>query len=53
MLTSTLRDLENLGLVSRVQFNGIPPNVEYLATESAAALRSVFAMEKWGDQYLP
>lgn len=54
MLTSTLRDLEDLGLVSRVQFNEIPPHVEYSATESAAALRTVFdAMEKWGDRYFP
>ena len=53
MLTATLRDLEKLGLVKRTQFNEIPPHVEYSATESAAALKSVFqAMEKWGETYL-
>ncbi len=54
MLTATLRDLEELGLVSRVQFNEIPPHVEYSATEKAAALKKVFqAMEEWGEKYLP
>lgn len=54
MLTATLRELEELGLVNRVQFNEIPPHVEYSATENAAALKTVFqAMEKWGENYLP
>lgn len=54
MLTATLRDLEELGLVSRVQFNEIPPHVEYSATKKAAALKKVFqAMEEWGEKYLP
>ena len=54
MLTATLRELEDLGLVSRVQFNEIPPHVEYSATESAAALKTVFhAMDEWGETYLP
>lgn len=54
MLTATLRELEELGLVNRVQFNEIPPRVEYSATENAAELKTVFqAMEQWGEKYLP
>lgn len=54
MLTSTLRELEELGLVNRIQYNEIPPHVEYSATENATALKMVFqAMEEWGEKYLP
>lgn len=52
MLTSTLKDLEERGLIKRIQFNEIPPHVEYSATESAQELRSVFdAMSVWGEKY--
>lgn len=53
MLTSTLKDLEERRLVERIQFNEIPPHVEYTATERAKELRSVFqAMTIWGNKYL-
>lgn len=52
MLTSTLKDLEERGLVERIQYNEIPPRVEYTATERAKTLRTVFeAMAAWGKQY--
>ena len=38
MLTSSLRELEKDGLVSRIQFNEIPPHVEYSLTDKGAAL---------------
>lgn len=54
MLTSSLRDLERDGLVSRIQFNEIPPHVEYSLTEKGKGLLPVFyAMTKWGLQYIP
>ncbi|MBS6396303.1 MAG: helix-turn-helix transcriptional regulator [Clostridiales bacterium] len=53
MLTNTLRDLENIGIVHREQFNEIPPHVEYSLTEKGKALLPVFfELAKWGDAYL-
>ncbi len=54
MLTSSLRELEKNGLVSRIQFNEIPPHVEYSLTEKGEALLPVFyEMTKWGFRYIP
>ncbi len=54
MLTSSLRELEHDGLVSRIQFNEIPPHVEYSLTEKGKALLPVFyEMTKWGFRYIP
>ena len=53
MLTSTLRDLEEYGIVHREQFNEIPPHVEYSLTEKGKALLPAFLeLAKWGDNYL-
>ena len=52
VLSTTLRDLEEHGLVNRVQYNEIPPHVEYSATESAKDLKDIFeAMWIWGEKY--
>ena len=54
MLTSSLRELEKDGLISRIQFNEIPPHVEYSLTEKGKGLMPVFyAMTKWGFEYIP
>lgn len=53
MLTSTLRDLEEYGIVQREQFNEIPPHVEYSLTEKGKALLPTFLeLAKWGENYL-
>lgn len=53
VLTSTLKALENQGLVLRQQFNEVPPHVEYSLTESVKALDKVFqTMREWGNRYL-
>lgn len=53
MLASTLKELENANLVVRVQFNEIPPHVEYSLTESGKALFPLFTeMAVWGKKYL-
>ena len=52
MLSSTLKDLEALGILRREQFNEIPPHVEYSLTEKGRALLPVFTeLAKWGEQY--
>ena len=54
MLTHTLRDLEAEGIVSRKQFNEIPPHVEYSLTEKGRDLLPVFhALLNWGMKYVP
>ena len=54
MLTASLRELEKDGLVSRIQFNEIPPHVEYSLTDKGKALLPVFyEMTKWGFRYIP
>lgn len=53
MLTSTLKDLENLGVVYRQQFNEIPPHVEYSLTESGRALMPIFfEIAKWAERHM-
>ncbi|MDO4574287.1 MAG: helix-turn-helix domain-containing protein [Planctomycetia bacterium] len=54
VLTSSLRELEKDGLISRIQFNEIPPHVEYSLTEKGKALLPVFyEITKWGFKYTP
>ena len=53
VLSTTLKDLEERGLVNRIQYNEIPPHVEYSATESAADLDAIFrAMWAWGEKHI-
>lgn len=53
MLTNTLRDLENLGIVHREQYNEIPPRVEYSLTKKGKELLPVFfEIHKWGANNL-
>ena len=53
MLSSTLKDLEALGILRREQFNEITPHVEYSLTEKGRALLPVFTeLAKWGEQYI-
>lgn len=53
MLSATLRDLEALGIVSRRQYNEIPPRVEYALTGKGAALLPVFTeLARWGEAHL-
>ena len=53
MLASTLKDLEEKKLVQRIQYNEIPPHVEYKATDKARELQAVFqAMRDWGSKNL-
>ena len=54
MLTNVLRDLEADGLVDRIQYNEIPPHVEYSLTDKGRDLLPVFyAITNWGLKYIP
>ncbi len=51
-LSSTLKDLEDNGFVNRIQFNEIPPHVEYSLTEKGKMLYPIFvAMGEWCQIY--
>ena len=52
-ITTHLRELENLKIISRVVFPEVPPRVEYSLTEYGKALFPIFdAMRIWGLHYL-
>ena len=52
-LTTHLRELESLNIISRVVFPEVPPRVEYSLTEYGKALFPVFdAIRIWGSEYL-
>lgn len=52
MLTKSLRELEDDGLIRREQFNEIPPHVEYSLTQMGQDLIPVFyAIMNWGFQH--
>ncbi|MCI6866955.1 MAG: helix-turn-helix transcriptional regulator [Lachnospiraceae bacterium] len=53
MLASTLKELEQNGIVLRTQFNEIPPHVEYSLTDSGKELYTIFyEMALWGSKNL-
>ena len=52
MLSNTLRELEEDGLIFREQFNEIPPHVEYSFTEMGRDLLPVFySIMVWGFKH--
>ena len=52
-LTNTLRVLEGDGLITRIQFNEIPPHVEYSLTEKGEDLMPIYyEIFKWGVKHL-
>ena len=52
MLTNSLRELERDGFVNRVQYNEIPPRVEYSFTEWGRDLMPIFyEIMVWGFKH--
>ena len=52
-LSVQLKALEESGLVRRVQYETIPPKVEYSLTEIGQKFHPVItAMEDWGNEYI-
>lgn len=53
MLTSSLKELEKDGLVNRVQYNEIPPHVDYSLAENGKKLLPVLdELAKWGIELM-
>lgn len=53
LLTKQLRELEEVGFVSRTIYAEVPPKVEYSLTKKGETLRPVLrALEIWGEDYL-
>ena len=52
-LSVQLKALEDYGLIRRVQYEAIPPRVEYSLKEIGQKFHSVVAaMEAWGNEYI-
>ena len=52
-LSVQLKTLEEYGLVNRVQYEAIPPRVEYSLTEIGRKFHPVLdAMAAWGTEYI-
>lgn len=52
VLTAALRNLEAWGLISRVQYNEIPPHVEYSPTAKGKSLLPVcYEIIRWGAEH--
>lgn len=53
VLTEQLRQLEKDGLITRKEYNEIPPRVEYSLTELGESLSPVFKeMASWGKEHV-
>ena len=53
MLTQSLHEMENDGIINRHVFPEIPPHVEYSLTKLGESMRPILqSMHNWGLQYL-
>lgn len=53
MLTRQLRELEEVGLISRTVFAQVPPRVDYALTPQGRSLEPVMrALWMWGNEHL-
>lgn len=52
MLTDSLRSMESDGLVTRTEFQEVPPRVEYSLSPLGESLWPVLeSMQAWGERY--
>jgi len=52
MLTSSLKELEKDGIIERIQYNEIPPHVEYTLANAGNQLLPVLEeLAKWGSAH--
>ena len=54
ILTARLRELEQLGLLTRTAYAEVPPRVEYRLTRQGRTLRPIIdSLERWGQELRP
>lgn len=54
MLTQTLRELEQNGLVVRQDMQTVPPHVEYRLSPLGASLsRTLAVLDRWAERHFP
>ena len=52
ILTSSLRSMEEVGIIVRTVYPEVPPRVEYSLSEMGESMRPILdAMEEWGTEY--
>lgn len=52
VLSKELKDLENLGLIERIEYDEIPPRVEYKLTDSGLSLMPILSeVANWGNSH--
>lgn len=52
VLSQQLKELEEDGFISRIQYNTVPPKVEYSLTETGNTLMPILEqMHKWGTEH--
>lgn len=53
MLTRSLQDLEEYGLIKRIQHSEIPPHVEYFLTEhTKKIIPAMMSIKEWGKEQI-
>ena len=52
VLTDSLRQMENDGVITRTVYPEVPPRVEYSLTELGRSLKPILdSMQEWGEGY--
>ncbi|RJE84760.1 transcriptional regulator [Paenibacillus sp. 1011MAR3C5] len=53
VLTQSLRELEEAGIITRTVYNQVPPKVVYEMSELGKTLRTILdQLEEWGEYYI-
>lgn len=53
ILSAKLKELEQDGLIEKIEYSGFPPKVEYTLTENGFSLKEILdLMDRWGDQLI-